>query len=341
MEQKRILILTADAGFGHRSAAEAVKAALCEIYGEQCDIIISNPLESPKSPKFIQQLEEGYDEMVVEHPHLYRFSYKAMDAPVVSDVVKVITTQLLNESMQKLLTEYQPGVVVSTYPLYADPMAKAINDAGIDIPLVVVITDLTDVQNLWYSRSATLHFAPTTFIRQQAMDNNIPATRILVTGLPVHPAFLAETRSPGLIRKELGWDEHLPVALIIASARTQHMARITTLLGQAPIDLQITLVCGGDQELHEELKNAAWQKPVHIYDWTDQMPQFMKASDFVITKAGGLVISESLAAGLPIIISNALPGQEEGNVKYVIDNNAGSWAPTPEEVVAVASSWVY
>jgi 1,2-diacylglycerol 3-beta-galactosyltransferase len=70
------------------------------------------------------------------------------------------------------------------------------------------------------------------------------------------------------------------------------------------------------------------------------MPQLMKASDFVVSKAGGLIVSEALASGLPMIIAEALPGQETGNMHYVVENHAGAWAPGPAEVLATALSWL-
>jgi 1,2-diacylglycerol 3-beta-galactosyltransferase len=92
--------------------------------------------------------------------------------------------------------------------------------------------------------------------------------------------------------------------------------------------------------LYETLKGANWQGPVHLYDWVEDMPQLMKASDFIISKAGGLIVSEALACGLPLIIPEALPGQEEGNVRYVVQNQAGEWAPGPAEALVAVHSWL-
>jgi len=340
LTQKRVLILTADAGFGHRSAAEAVEAALAELYGDQCVTKVVNPLDEADAPELIRQLEEGYDEMVVEDPALYRIAYHAMGTPLVADIVEAFATRLLNDVMLRLVQDFQPHVVVSTYPTYAQPVALAIKETTQDIALAVVITDLTDVQSLWYSRAATMHFVPTSLIRQQAYDNKIPATRVWVTGLPVHPAIARETRDPLVLRDTLGWMQEIPTGLIVASARTQQMATISRLLDRAQIVLQLAVVCGGDGELFRRLQQVQWHGPVHLYDWVDNMPQMMKAADFIVSKAGGLIVSESLACGLPMIISEALPGQEVGNVRYVVENEAGTWAPGPAEVLATAFSWL-
>ncbi|MGD2058060.1 MAG: glycosyltransferase [Anaerolineales bacterium] len=340
METKRILILTADAGFGHRRAAEAVEAALNELYGERCQVDILNPLDEADAPNLIRQLEEGYDEMVIEDPALYTIAYHALDVPVVSDLAKAVAARLLDEVMLRILLEEDYDAIVSTYPTYAQPAARALRKAECDVPLAVVITDLTDVQRIWYSRSATFHFVPTKQIRQQAYENNIPATQIRVTGLPVHPDFSKETRTQAQLRTSLGWEIELTTAIIVASIRTQQMARLSRMLDRANLNLQLVVVCGGDRQLYETMNSEPWNGPVHIYDWVDEMPQLMKASDFVISKAGGLVVSESLACGLPMIIPEALPGQEIGNVRYVVENGAGAWAPGPAEVLVAVHSWL-
>jgi 1,2-diacylglycerol 3-beta-galactosyltransferase len=339
VDKKRILILTSDAGYGHRSAAYAIESALGELFEDQCETKVVNPTDNPDTPKLIQQLEQGYDEMVVETPELYRLSYHALDAPLVSDVVRAAVAQMFNDVMYELIDGFGPHVVVSTYPFHAKSVANVIGDLEIDCPLAIVITDLTDVQSLWYSPLATMHFVPTPLIRQQAYEYNIPATRIRVTGLPVNPAIVRETRTPSELRRELGWEQEVPTCLIVASPRTREMARISKALDQIP-DLQVVVVCGGNSQLYSELEGLEWQGPVQLYDWIDRMPQLMKASDFIVCKAGGLIVSEALASGLPMIISEALPGQETGNMHYVVENSAGAWAPGPTEVLATALSWL-
>jgi 1,2-diacylglycerol 3-beta-galactosyltransferase len=340
MTKKRILILTSDAGYGHRSAANSISEALVELYGDECTVKVSNPLDDTEAPEIIRQLEAGYDEMVTEDPDLYRFSYHALDAPLISDVVRRVSATMLYDVIHRQLHDFRPQVVVTTYPIYARSVARAIEDLEDNCTLVVVITDLTDVQSIWYSPLATMHFAPTEHIRHQALEKNIPATRIRVTGLPVAPAIARETREVSALRDELGWDQEKVTCLIVAGPRTRQMATTSRLLDWAGLNLQLSIVCGGDLQLYEQLKQAKWQGTVHLYDWADNMPQLMKASDFIVTKAGGLIVSEALACGLPMIISQALPGQERGNVRYVVENQAGAWCPGPTEVLATVYSWL-
>jgi len=340
VSEKHILILTADAGMGHRSAAEAIKAALVELYADRCQVDVMNPLDEADAPDIIRQIEQGYDEIVVKDQVLYSLAYHALDMPVVSDLTRAVATRLLNDVIFRLVEQGRYDVIVTTYPTYARPVANALMEVERDVPVAVVITDLTDVARLWFCRSATMHFVPTNEIRKQAYKNEIPATRVRVTGLPVHPRIAGETPPPDMLRETLGWEKDLPTGLIVASARTKQMATISRFLDRSGLNLQLAVVCGGAQDMYEHLLHADWQSVVHVYNWIDNMPQLLKASDFLVTKAGGLVVSEALACGLPLIITEALPGQEAGNVRYVVDNGAGVWAPGAAEVMVTVHDWL-
>jgi 1,2-diacylglycerol 3-beta-galactosyltransferase len=246
---------------------------------------------------------------------------------------------MFHDVMFELIDDFRPNAIVSTYILYARPVAKVVEKLELDCPFAVVITDLTEVQSLWYSPMATMHFVPTPATRKQAYEHSIPATQVRVTGLPVNPEIARENRNPSELRKELNWEPDMTTCLVVSGPRTQMMAEISQLLDQVP-DLQVAVVCGGDSQLYEGLKQKKWQGPMQVYDWVENMPQLMMASDFIVSKAGGLIVSESLASGLPMIISEALPGQEIGNVDYLVENQAGALTSAPVEVRETAISWL-
>lgn len=339
MSKIPLLILTSDAGFGHRSAAYAIQAALEELYGNLVDAIVFNPTAAENTPDLLLDIEQGYDEIVVENPELYRLSYNALHAPLVSRFVREVVGRMYHKTMRELIEKVDPKVIVSTYPLHADSASVVLKEMNYACPITVVVTDLVDVQSLWYSQAATMHYVPTTSIQDQAIENNINPAKITVTGLPVNTEIKKEQRATAEIRSALGWKEDLYTCLVVASPRTKEMASISSLLSNIP-DLQIAVICGGNSELHSQLIDIADLDNFFLYDWVENIPQLMKGSDIIISKAGGLVISEALACGRPLILSEALPGQEIGNMHYVVDNNAGAWAPGPLEVLATVVSFI-
>jgi 1,2-diacylglycerol 3-beta-galactosyltransferase len=172
------------------------------------------------------------------------------------------------------------------------------------------------------------------------LDAGLTKSDVHLTGLPVHPDFADETRDQSTLRTSLGWQPGVITALIVGSARTRETAPIAHLLDRSGLDLQIVAVSGNNPDTEDQLRATSWRGPVHVYGMVNNMPEMMHAADFVVCKAGGLVITEALACGKPVILYEALPGQEVGNVRYVTESGAGIWSPGPIGVLTAAYQWL-
>jgi UDP-N-acetylglucosamine:LPS N-acetylglucosamine transferase len=104
--------------------------------------------------------------------------------------------------------------------------------------------------------------------------------------------------------------------------------------------LQIAVVAGKDRDLYEELQAIEWHVPAHVYEYVPNVPLYMRAADCVICKAGGLVVTEALAAGSPMMLIDIIPGQETGNAEYVVSGGAGDLARSDMEVLETLSHWL-
>jgi 1,2-diacylglycerol 3-beta-galactosyltransferase len=100
------------------------------------------------------------------------------------------------------------------------------------------------------------------------------------------------------------------------------------------------LVAGGNEKLLSTFKNTNWNHPVKIYDFVENMPEMMRAADIILCKAGGLIVTEALASGLPLMLIHFLPGQETGNVEFVVDNQAGALCQKPIEALETLYNWL-
>jgi 1,2-diacylglycerol 3-beta-galactosyltransferase len=168
----------------------------------------------------------------------------------------------------------------------------------------------------------------------------LPSDKVHICGIPISPAFAKETRPKELLRSELGWRTDLPTALAVGSVRVPRMAEILRELNSSALPLQLAVVAGGDSGLMNELQRIDWQLPVHIYNWVEDMPLMLHAADFMISKAGGLIIAESLACGLPVLLVDMMPDQEKGNVDYLLRSGAGELGLNPGEAVNIARRWL-
>ena len=338
--KKKILILTADAGFGHRSAANALAAAFQEAGEGSCECSIVNPADDPRTPDIIRRPQLEYDWAVRSVPHAYQLSYELSDTERASRALESAIAQLMAGMFQDLLRAYAPDAILSTYLLYNIALRTALIRNQMNIPFFLVVTDLADVHHLWFQPGPDMFFVPTEITRQTAMRNHIRPERIVVTGLPVSSKIAREKRDRTSLRRMLGWDPDLPVVMAVGSQRVLSLYDYLRAVDGSRTALQLAVVAGGNRALYDRSCSSTWKSPVHCYDYARNMPEMLHAADLVMTKAGGLITSEALACSLPLVFIEAIPGQETGNASYVCERSAGVMVKTPLEAQATIDRWL-
>jgi 1,2-diacylglycerol 3-beta-galactosyltransferase len=338
--KKRILILTADAGFGHRSAAQAVSEALSFKFPQQCDSTILNPVYERNGPFPLRYAMRDYDRTVTRWTAYYRLTYALSDTRLACRLLDGVMRILLARLMARLLDEFQPDAVLSTYHIYNPPLRAAIDRRGASIPLFSVVTDLQNVHKMWLQPGPDRVFVASQAARAEALACGLPGEQVIASGVPVNPRLGEETKSRTDLRRELGWEAQLTTLLAVGSRRVETLLSHLEAINQAGLPLQVAAVAGGDVRLHEKLQAIHWRIPAHIYGFVDQMPDLMCAADLLISKAGGLIVAEGLACGLPLLLIEFIPGQETGNLRFVQENHAGRLAGSPQETLSILRSWL-
>lgn len=331
--KKHILILTADAGFGHRSAANAIQEGLVELYGDKVIAEVVNALDEPTAPNFLRESQSDYDRWVRNVPELYQLGYEASDNPVPTSILERSLVILLLETMRNLLDQYTPDIVVTTYPAYTMPMITAIRRKHCRIPFYTVVTDLSTIHRLWFDRRVSGCLVPNSLVAELAMSQAVDSSKITITGIPVSPKISLEKRPKNKIRKELGWLPDIPTILAVGSKRVDRLLDTLNVINHFGSNVQLAVVAGKDEVVYKELSQVEWHIPAYVYDFIENMPLLMKASDLLVCKAGGLIITEALACGLPMMLIEVIPGQETGNAEYVTAYGAADIAQSPIEVL--------
>jgi len=339
-DKKKILILTSDAGFGQRSAANALKTALLRKYDEQCEVTIINPLDDPRTPAFLRESEEDYIRLIQKAPEIYRLGYKASDNEIPSAIIENLLILALYEVMGEIVRTHLPDVIVSTYPMYQSALRAFFDLNAVCVPLIVVVTDLITVHRMWFVTGVDLCLVPTEQVKKLALENGMKAEKLRITGIPVSPQLTDSKLSKKELRQKLGWEADLPTLLAVGSRNVDRLAETLHVVNHFGLPLQAAVTAGKDQALLDKLEAMEWHIPAHIYGYVDNMPEMMRAADAVICKAGGLVVTESLAAGLAIMLIDVIPGQEEGNRDYVVQNGAGVMAAKPMQVLETLAHWM-
>ena len=339
-EHKRILVLTADVGFGHRSAAKAIAVALEDAYPDQCTVEIVNPLDDKRTPPFLRSSQTEYDKFVREMPNFWKLNYNISSSRVPAAVLERALTALLFNVIRSIVKSYSPAAIVCTHPFYLAPLNVYLTLRNLPIPYLTVVTDLTHIHRLWFNRGADYLLLPTQEAYQQSLTRRFSAERLVVTGVPVNPAFGKETRPTDEIRAELGWSPDVKTVLVVGSKRVKNLLSVLNVLNHSGQPVQLVIVAGGDDELFAQLQATVWHATTHLYNFVSTMPMLMKASDLLIGKAGGLIVTEALACGKPLIMVDVTPGQEMGNAAYVLNYGAGELAENPVQALEILCHWL-
>jgi 1,2-diacylglycerol 3-beta-galactosyltransferase len=337
---KRILILTAEAGLGHRSAANAVAAALKELHPSDCAVEIVNPLQNRRVPAILRKSGTSYDRMVRAMPRLYELGYEMSDSGLANLMVSNAVAAMLFEVMGDLLKQAQPDAIVTTYPLYQAPLEAVFTLHRYEIPFLTVITDNAPVHRTWFHKAADLCLVSMPAEREQALEHGLTPDKVKVTGIPVHPNLAHEKRAAAAVRAELGWPAEPRTLLAVGGKRVKNMAGILRALNHSGLPLQLTIVAGGDDQLYDQLRQTEWHLPTHLYNFVENMPTLMHAADLIACKAGGLIVTESLACGLPILLTDYIEGQETSNAKLVMEGGAGELVNNPLEGLETVFHWL-
>jgi len=336
-KKPHIVFLFSDTGGGHRSAAQAIIEALDIYYpdrvsAEMVDFFIEY------APPPLDLAPATYAQMG-QVPELWKLGYKLSDGKRRSQFIQEVLWPYIRKSTENLVKQHPCDLFISVHPLVNTPILRALEDEP--IPYMIVITDMVTTHAFWYNTRATLTTTPTKEARERGLDLGLEPEAIKVVGQPIADAFRRPSAPKSDLRSQLGWPENLPVVLMIGGGEGMGPIEETVrTIDSANLDLMMVVVAGRNQSLKRRLEDAHLQTTHEILGFVDNMPELMNAADIIITKAGPGTISEAFVAGLPIILYSRMPGQEEGNIDYVVDKGAGIWAPEPEEVVGTLKHWI-
>jgi len=186
-KKKKILILTADVGFGHRSASLAIQSAIEESHPGQYQISLVNPLDNKKAPLFLKESQSEYDKWVLNVPELYKFGYELSDSPIPVTILETILVVSLFEVMNEMIEDHEPDIIINTYPLYQAPFVAVKSLHKLNIPMVTIVTDLATVHQIWFNDKVDWLVVPTETVRDDAIKAGVDPEKICLIGIPVNP----------------------------------------------------------------------------------------------------------------------------------------------------------
>ena len=320
MALNSVLILTAAFGEGHKAAARNLEAALREkgVGVEVHDIFA-------EAYGRVNTLVRELYLLVINHvPLLWSAVFFALDkTAVVGGGIGVFgrAARLLG----KTISRTQPDVIVSTYPGYGHLLDVIRKQGGAgDARVVTIVTDSLTVNSIWFHCGSDFFLVPNEATAEVMRAAGVPSEKIRVTGFPV-PLIFSE---PGPTRPGPPYE----VLFMVNSAH--HLAANVVAALLDIDDIHLTVTVGHDAALGQTLGRIAEArgKELEIHGWTPEIPILIRRSHLLISKAGGATVQETLAARTPMIITQIVPGQEEGNARFLIESGAGELATTPADI---------
>ena len=334
-----IVFLFSDTGGGHRSASEAIIEAIdLEFPGKfTCEMV---DFFKEYSPPPLNLAGPAYP-LMSRMEYMWEFTFKSSDNP---DFMKVLFSAFwpyIRLGVYKMLEENPCDMYVSVHPLINIPFLRAMCKRENKTPYMIVVTDLVSTHTAWFAKDADLISIPTEQARKPALYSGIDPAKLKVIGLPVADRFCKPPGDKSELRKKLGWPLDKTTILLVGGGEGMGpLGNVTEEINDAQLDAGLIVITGRNKKLKEELEALDWKIPSRIYGFVTNMPDFMRAADILVTKAGPGTISEALIANLPIILYHRIPGQEEGNVSYVIGEGAGVWAPDIEDIISTLKDWL-
>jgi len=326
----RLLILTAAFGEGHNSAARNLALALtaAAVESQVCDPCL---LATPWLTQFVSRLYRFATDYL---PQVWKKIYDSIDRIDLGSSGTFLTRKT-EALLAKLIADYQPTVIVSTYPLYPYLLDHIFRHTGQPLPVFTVVTDSMEINSAWLRAPGDFWLVTDAATREAMIRSRIAAERIIVTGFPVDPEFarltpLAPTDPCEPFR-----------VLFFPTARRKAVATCGSAILMASPAVRLTLVLGKNVRLlHADARalQQAYPGRVRILGWTRRVPRLLTQHHLVVGKAGGATVHEAIAAHCPMLIHHLVPGQEEGNLRLLEAIGAGSLAAEPPILTAKISA---
>lgn len=311
MNMKKILFLPfLQMRSGHHQVAEAVM----DIVNKQISGIIMKKVDllSYANPQLEKMITGGYLKWIRYAPETYDLAYKKFFyAPSANTHSFKWYHYFLLKKMEQLLIEEQPDLIVCTHGFPSYLLSQLKRKRRCDVPVMNVYTDFF-INNVWGKEEIDYHFLPSQDIKQDFCKKyGIPEQRTFVTGIPVHQGITKRTK------QEKGGSR----PKILISGGNNGLGGIVRLLKKlkpsSPFDFFV--LCGNNQKLYDEI--LSWRtehiKPLPYISSRTEMNQLYEEMDAIVTKPGGVTISEALQKRLPVFVQSVLPGQEEINLRYL------------------------
>lgn len=346
-QRRRILILTSDTGAGHRSVSNALAAAALDAPERGLDTVQVDPLaplpselrhpEAPEDVSLLDRIVPLYGPIIVRFPWLWGWAFRSADSEFASAAYRKVFSGPMVQRIMQAIVQVDAQAVVSVHPLVNHAMVEARRRLGhAGLPLLTIVTDLVDVHQLWACSEVDQYVVGSGAAASRLLDLGIAPQRIAVSGIPIRREFGSMAATAREMRLKLELQPDVPVLLLMgggdgAGRLVETAKALDRSAMQRNLKVQLVVVTGRNVGARMALEGHNWAISARVLGFTSNIAEYMTAADIVATKPGSATVSEGLTLGRPLLLGKPLPGQEEGNIGYVVGAGAGLAYTSPAE----------
>jgi len=324
---KRVVILTASIGGGHNATSKAIKE-YADGFREEYEVIIVDVLEyiRPLLSKFVGKT---YELNVKNFPEFYGWQYElnnTTDGKIAKNLLP------FQSKLKELVDEYEPDVIICVHPISVNSIIKVREKFDLNYLVMVVVTDY-DYHASWIHKDVDRFIVSSNFMKLKLIHDEIPVDRISVTGIPTSMV-LHQKLDKFKARYMLSLKDKPTVLIMGGSFGAGNLKKLMNSLLESDLDVQCVFITGSNKKVKKALLKLSEgkEKDIIIEGFTDKIAQYMDAADLLVTKPGGLTVTEALIKNLPLIITKPIPGQEEENATYLLNHGIGVRLDKEEEL---------
>ena len=311
--EMKILVMSVTAGQGHHQTAKAISDYLTG-NGAECRTV--DVLEY-FAPAVRELVSTGYLVSTKHMPTAYgRFYELAENQDINRDsVMSDFTLKIIGRKLSKLLSEYMPDAIICTHVFAAQILSRIKNFTGLSVG---IITDFT-IHPYWEDTELDYYVTASELLTLQANKKGIESDRVLPIGIPIQEKFTVKL-SKSEARAKLGIDDKLTVLIMSGSMGYGNLYTQVKKMDKLAADFQIICVCGNNKKLKKRIDAIRTDRKIYNHGYVDNIDIMMDAADVLVSKPGGLTISEALAKRVPMILLKPIPGQEDRNTEFLLNN---------------------
>lgn len=313
----KVIILTMSTGNGHNQAS----SALCNyLKSQNVDAVIVDAYKYFN--KMLSNLmEKGYLLATKYIPYLYGVFYRKIEKHDYSEA-KISWSKFCNSFVARQFGKYisrqNPDLVVATHPLAAYLLTTYMEKKLVNTKSIGIITDFC-VHPFWEQTKMDYYVSVNEIIANQIVKKGLPEEKIIPFGIPIDMKF-AKKHDKSEARKILGIPDKKTIFIITGSMGFGNIKKYVKALDDMKEDFQIISVCGNNRHMKQHIDDMKTKKVLFNFGFVNNVDIMMDAADFIVTKPGGLTVSEAIAKKVPIILIDPIPGQEDRNREFLLNN---------------------